>query len=130
MRPFDKKLVSSLIYFLYLYTTIRPKIRVLVNLIFFLVHDEHSTKVRGHSYFLIYYFLNCANIQGSTSLIFCPFYPERCCSNPYISYTIFMEVLLLYFVRYVHGYMKSTPSVTLLGWNWQEVIPHEKQTEI
>ena len=28
-------------------------------------------------------------------------------SNPYISYTIFIEVLLLYFIRYIHGYMKS-----------------------
>ena len=30
-------------------------------------------------------------------------------SYPYISYTIFIEVLLLYFVRYIHGYMKSWP---------------------
>ena len=42
-RPFDQKLGSSLIYFFYLYTTIRPKIRVLINLIFLFVHD-HSTK--------------------------------------------------------------------------------------
>ena len=79
-RPFDQKLGSSLIYFFYFHTTIRPnymvlfhlffvqcttiqsKIRVLINLFFILVHD-HSTKVRGHSYSLIYYFLNCANIS-------------------------------------------------------------------
>ena len=42
-RPFDQKLGSSLIYLFYLYTTIRPKIRVLINLIFLFVHD-HSTK--------------------------------------------------------------------------------------
>ena len=78
-RPFDQKLGSSLIYLFYLYTTIRPKIRVLINLIFFLVHD-HSTKVIGHSYFLIYYFLNCANI----------------------SFAIFKAVLPLYFVRSIH----------------------------
>ena len=30
-------------------------------------------------------------------------------SYPCISYTIFIEVLLLYFVRYIHGYMKSLP---------------------
>ena len=28
-------------------------------------------------------------------------------SYPYISYTMFVEVLLLYFVRYIRGYMKS-----------------------
>ena len=79
-RPFDQKLESSLIYFFYLHTTIRPnymvlfhlfflqcttirsKIRVLINLFSILVHD-HSTKVRGHSYSLIYYFLNSANIS-------------------------------------------------------------------
>ena len=79
-RPFDQKLGSSLIYFFYFHTTIRPnymvlfhlffvqctiirsKIRVLVNLFFILVHD-HSTKVRGHSYSLIYYCFNCANIS-------------------------------------------------------------------
>ena len=79
-RPFDQKLGSSLIYFFFLHTTIRPnymvlfhlfflqcttvrsKIRVLINLFSILVHD-HSTKVRGHSYSLIYYFLNSANIS-------------------------------------------------------------------
>ena len=30
-------------------------------------------------------------------------------SQPYISYTIFIEVLLLYLLRYIHGYMKSWP---------------------
>ena len=30
-------------------------------------------------------------------------------SYPYISYTIFIEALLLYFVRYINGYMKSYP---------------------
>ena len=53
-------------------------------------------------------------IQGSTSLIFRSLYPQRCCSNPYISYTIFMEVLLLYFVRYVHGYMNLHHFATFL----------------
>ena len=39
------------------------------------------------------YFLRSAS--GSTTFIF--------------SYTIFMEVLLLYLVRYIYGYMKSKP---------------------
>ena len=43
-------------------TTIRPKVRVLINLIFLFVHD-HSTKVRGHSYSLIYHCPSCANIS-------------------------------------------------------------------
>ena len=42
-RPYNQKLGSSLIYFFYLYTTIRPKLE-------------------GHSYSQIYSFLNCANI--------------------------------------------------------------------
>ena len=61
-RPFDQKLGSSLIYFIYLhktirqkylifflssvlclYTTIRPKIKFLINLFFLFVHD-HSAK--------------------------------------------------------------------------------------
>ena len=42
-QPFDQTLGSSLIYLFYLYTTIRPKIRVPISLIFFFVHD-HSTK--------------------------------------------------------------------------------------
>ena len=62
-RPFDQKLGSSLIYFFHLHTTIqqkymifflsfilslcttiRPKNRVLINLLFLFVHD-HSTKL-------------------------------------------------------------------------------------
>ena len=41
-RPFDQKLRSTLIYF-FMYTTIRPKVRVLINLFILFVHD-HSTK--------------------------------------------------------------------------------------
>ena len=43
-------------------TTIRSKIRVLINLYLILVHD-HSTKVRGCSYSLIYDFLSCPHIS-------------------------------------------------------------------
>ena len=95
-RPFDQKLVSSLIYFFYLHTTIRQKYIVLFHLfflfarpfdqelgpslIFFLFVHDHSTNVRSHSHSVIYYFLNCANIL----------------------FAIFMAVLPLYFVYYVH----------------------------
>ena len=91
-----------------MYTTIRRKIKALINLIFFLVHD-HSTKVRGHSYFLIYYFFNCANISfailkavvhlyfvcsihwgAALTLIFRTLYWWKCCS--YISYAESMAI--------------------------------------
>ena len=42
-RPFDQKLGSSLINLFHLYTTIRPKIRVPISLIFLFVRD-YSTK--------------------------------------------------------------------------------------
>ena len=85
--------------FFLLCTTIRPKIRVLINLLFLFVQRPFD-KVRGHSYSLIYSFLNCANISfvifiADTALIF----PLLCCfwkCYLYISYTIFMEVLLWY----------------------------------
>ena len=69
-----------------LWTIIRPKTMVLIILFLLFVRD-HLTKTRGHSYSLIYSFLNCANI----------------------SYAVFMAALPLYFVRYIHGYMKFTP---------------------
>ena len=54
-------------------TTIRPKMRVLI--IFFLFVYDHSTKVRSHSYYLIYTFLDCTIISFAifmtdTTLIF------------------------------------------------------------
>ena len=45
-----------------MYTTISPKVRVLINLICLFAHD-HSTKVRGHSHSLIYNCPSCANIS-------------------------------------------------------------------
>ena len=97
-RLLKQKLGSSLIYLFYLHTiiwqkhlvlfhlfflslcrTIRPKLGY--SLFFFLlfVHD-HSTKIRGYSSFL---------------------YSWQYCPN--ISSALFMAVLLLYFVCYVHG---------------------------
>ena len=114
------KIYDLLPFILSLCTTIRPKIKVLIDFLFS-VHD-HSTKVRGHFYYLIYSFLNCGNISfakfmevlplyfarctfGSTAFMFRPLYSQQ--YYPYISNTIFMEVLLLYFMRYIHGYMKT-----------------------
>ena len=116
-RPFDQNLGSPLIYlfhlqtniqqkyeiffhfFFSLCTTIRPKIRVIINLIFVFVHD-HLTKVRGYSYSLIHTFLNCTNISSAVFLAVLPLrfvrYIQSSASYPYISCSIFMKVLLLH----------------------------------
>ena len=55
-----------------MYTTIRPKIRVLINLFIFICAHNHSNKVRSHSYSLNDSFLcqySVCYVQGSTSLI-------------------------------------------------------------
>ena len=67
-------------------TTIRPKASVLIN---------------------FYFFLNMAIRPKLGVALILKFIIK---SYPYISYTIFIEVLLLYFVHYIHGYMKSGPS--------------------
>ena len=59
VRP--KDMVLFHLFFL-LCTTIRPKIMVLIDLFLLSAHD-HSTKSRGHSYTLIFYFFNWANIS-------------------------------------------------------------------
>ena len=48
-----------------------------------------------------------------TAFIFRPLQLYR-----YISYTIFIEVLLLYFVRYIHGYMKSMLNIAAIRSTW------------
>ena len=73
--------MTFLSFILSLCTTIRTKISVLINLFFLFVQD-HSTKVRGHS---------------SATII--PLY--------FVYYI--HKGLLLYFVRYINGYMKSQP---------------------
>ena len=92
----DRFIRQKYMIFFYLFsllcTTIRPKIRVLIDLFFLFVHD-HSTKVRGHSYSVIYSFLNCANISFAIFITDCP----------YISYALFLAVVPLYFVRYIHS---------------------------
>ena len=80
-------------------TTIRPKIRILINLFFLFVHG-HSTKVRGSLLLLIYSFLNCSNIlfavlplcfvRYNHTLIFHTLYSLKSCS--YILYTISIAI--------------------------------------
>ena len=76
------------------------KIRVLIYIFISFVHD-HSTKIRSHSYSLIYSFMNCGYISYAT------FIAVLMCFVHYIQ-----GKLLLYFVRYFHGYMKSKPFIS------------------
>ena len=80
VRPFDQNLAFPLIYFFYLhmtirqkymaffhlifllYTTIRPKIRVLIDL-FLLCGQNHSTEIYGP---FSLFFLLCATIRPKT----------------------------------------------------------------
>ena len=60
-RPFDQNKCSS---FIYSFSSGRPVDQKLgSSLTFFLFVHDHSIKIRGHSYSLIYSFLNCANIS-------------------------------------------------------------------
>ena len=98
-RPFDQKLESSLIYFFRLHTTIRqkymifflsfihslcttirPKNRVLINLLFLFVHD-HSTKLGVTLTLLFILFLDV----------------------PIFRLLYSWQILPLHFIRYVHS---------------------------
>ena len=134
-RPFSRNMWLSYIY-CFLCATIRPRLRVLIHLIFLYAHNhlikicgrlpfiipfehdhsnkvirvliyifisfihDHSTKIRGHLLFNLFTNKLCQcfvhYIHGST----------------YIPFIVFMVALLLYFVCYVHVYMKSTPYET------------------
>ena len=76
------------------------KIRVFIYIFIIFLHDR-STKLRGHSYSLTYSYMNCVYISNATYIALLIY-----------SYTIFKVELLLYFVSYVHGYMKSCSMAT------------------
>ena len=101
--------------FFLLCTTIRPKIRVLIDLFLLFAHD-HSTKMYGP---LSYILPLCTIIRPKTRVLIDLFllfvqdystkirvqcysliYSFHNCAN--ISYAIFMAALPLYFVRYTH----------------------------
>ena len=92
-RQFDQNLGLPLIYFFHLQTTIRQKYKIFH--LFFLRYS-----LIYFFYSLIYSFINCADILFALSLAVLPLhfvhYIQSSTSYPYISYTIFMEVLLLY----------------------------------
>ena len=93
------KIINDVLFYLFflLRTTIRPKIKVLIDLFILFLHD-HSTKIRGHSnsfFFLIV--------------------------SKFCSLALFMAILLLYFVGYIYGCMNPSPGIqterkTNLGW--------------
>ena len=116
-----KYMIFFLSFILSLCTIIRPKNRVIINLLFLFVYD-HLTKFGVTLTLKFILFLDVSifrllyscqvlplyfhrSVSGSTVFIFRPL-----CSQYYylyLSYTIFIGELLLYFVRYIHGYMKS-----------------------
>ena len=74
------EICGFLIFIVFLFTTIRPRLRVLTFLIFLYAHNhlikicgplpfiitfvhDHSTKIRRHSYSLIYHCFSCGNIS-------------------------------------------------------------------
>ena len=56
-------------------------------------------------------------------------YISYCIFIACISYTIFMEVLLLYFVRYIYGYMKSRQFL-LLFWMLRMLVTVDKPCHV
>ena len=92
-RPFDQKLGSHW-FISFIWTQLFDQnLWFLFIFIYFSVVHDHSTKIRCHSYSLIYFFLNCGNILDA----------------------IFMVVLLLCFLRYFHG-SASFMFCTLYSW--------------
>ena len=82
--------------FLSLHTTIRPKSRVLINLLLLFIHN-HSTGLGVTLTLLFIFFLDV------------PIFRLLYSRQVHCMYTIFIGELFLYFVRFIHGYMKSWP---------------------
>ena len=117
-QPFDQKLGSSLIYFFHLHTTIqqkymifflsfilslcttiRPKNRVLINLLFLFVHD-HLIKLGFTLSFLRCVNISFAILMTDTAPIFLSLCFRQCCL--YISSAIFIVVLPISFVHCIY----------------------------
>ena len=111
-RPFDQKLGSSLIYIFHLHTTIRQNIWPSFSHLFFLCARPFDQKLVSS---LIYFFCLYMTIRPKSWVTLILKFIIK--SYPYISYTVFMEVLLLYFVRYIHGCMKSLPCFPIIHHN-------------
>ena len=97
-RPFDQKLGSSLIYIFHLHTTIRQNIWLSFSHLFFLCARQFNQKLISS---LIYIFGLYMTIRPKLGVALILKFIIK--SYSYIFYTIFMELLLLYFVHYIHG---------------------------
>ena len=90
---FGQKLGSSLIYLFYLYTTIRPKIRVLIDLFFFYLH---MTIRPNYRVLFIYSFFSARafdQILGSTLIYF------LICTRPFNKITMSSFICYFFSVR-------------------------------
>ena len=101
-RPFDQKLGSSLIYIFHLHTTIRQKYMTffLSFILSLCTTIRPKLGVTLTLKFILFFIVPIFCLQYY--FIFRPLQ-----SYPYISYTIFIGELLLYFVNYIHGSIKS-----------------------
>ena len=114
-------------FILSLYTAVQPKNKVLINLLFLFGHN-YWTKLGVTLTLLFVLFLDVPiflslyswqilplhfhrSVTGSTAFIFRPLYSQQ--YYLYLPYTVLIGQLLLYFVHYIHGHMKSQPNV----WN-------------
>ena len=97
--------MTFLSFILSLYTTIRPKISVLINLFFYL-YMTIRPKVGVTLILKFIIFL----IEPIFCLQYCLYISWATIIPLYFVYYIHRSVLLLYSVHYIHGYMKSQPS--------------------
>ena len=112
-RPFDQKLASSLIYFFYVHTTIRPNYMVLFHL-FFLLRTTIRPRLRVLTdLFLLFAHDHSTKIQGPLSFILSfsgqPFYQKLGSALIYFLYlytTIRQKymVLFLFNLSFVHDH--------------------------
>ena len=104
-RPFDQQLGSSMIYFFYLHTTIPQKYMIVFHL-FFPCAQTFNHQL-GSSLFFFYLCtairpkLKVTLIRFSIVPIFRLLYSRS--YFPYISLALFLAVLPLYFVGYIHS---------------------------
>ena len=120
VRPFDQKLRSSLIYIFHFHTTIQQK----YMMTFFLSFLLSLYKTIGPKISVLINLFFCLYMTIRPKLGVALILKLIINSYPYISYTIFIEVLLLYFVRYVHAVWSLSPKPNeewphTLSWKWK-----------
>ena len=113
------KIYDPLSFILSLCTTIQPKIRVVIYLFVLFAHDQ-STKIHDRLSFILS-FVHDIGVTLTIEFILSLIVPIFCLLNlwqycPYISYTLFLAVLPLYFIRYIHS---STTHVFCTLYTWK-----------